>query len=476
MTRMIDMRLFNSASRQIEEFIPINGKDVKMYACGPTVYHYAHIGNMRTYVFEDVLQRTLKALGYNVNHVMNITDVGHLQSDADSGEDKMSLAASREQKSPWEIAKYYEDVFFRHSAMLNIQRPGTVARATEHIAEIIDMVTVLIDKGYAYVSDGNVYFDVEKFEAYPDFARLKMDEQKATDRTEFDERKKNQADFALWFGQSKFPNQIMKWDSPWGVGFPGWHIECSAMAMKYLGERIDIHCGGIDHIPVHHTNEIAQSECCIDHKWVNFWMHGAFLTVDEGKMSKSKGDFLTVDTIKDAGYHPLSYRYLILTSHYRNELRFNYEVLEAAQNAFKFLYEKMQEWRLEIATQGDDGVMSELAGQYSKEFWDALSNDLHTSSAISVVWTVTREDKLSSFEKLELFKEFDKVLGLHLGDEVAPLSDVEQGIIAQRHIARENKDWAESDRLRDILLNVHGVQIKDTKAGLQWARVLPPSV
>ena len=241
---------------------------------------------MRTYLFEDILRRTLEKFKYKVHHVMNITDVGHLQSDADSGDDKMSITAKREQKSPWEIARYYEEAFFRHSAMLNIIRPHTITRATEHVAEMIDIISTLLDKGYAYESDGNVYFDVSKFPAYPDFARLRIDDQQATDRVEYDDRKRSQADFAMWFSQSKFRNDIMKWDSPWGEGFPGWHIECSAMAMKYLGEHIDIHCGGIDHIPVHHTNEITQSECFLGHKWVNYWMHGEFLTVDEGKMSK----------------------------------------------------------------------------------------------------------------------------------------------------------------------------------------------
>lgn len=466
------MKIFNTASRQIEEFVPIKASEAKMYACGPTVYSYAHIGNMRTYVFEDVLRRTLEGFGYTVKHVMNITDVGHLQSDADTGDDKMSVAAQREQKSPWTIAKEYEDAFFRHSKLLNIKKPDIIARATEHVQEMIDMVSTLIEKGFAYESESNVYFDVSKFPQYPDFARLQMDNQQSTSRVDFDQKKRNQADFALWFSQSKFPNQIMKWPSPWGEGFPGWHIECSAMATKYLGKHFDIHCGGIDHIPVHHTNEIAQSECCSEHKWVNYWMHGAFLTVDDGKMSKSKGAVLTVDTIKDAGFHPLSYRYLILTSNYRGELKFNYDVLEAAQNAYKGLYEKVQEWISTSASQPPTHNV-ELVRKYSDAFWDALANDLHTSTAIAVTWSVARDDTLSSQDKISLFKEFDTVLGLHLSDNIFDLSPEEQKIIDDRNHARINKDWAESDRLRGILLEQYGIQIKDTSGSTQWIRTLP---
>lgn len=467
------MKIFNTASREIEEFAPINASEVKMYACGPTVYNFAHIGNMRTYVFEDVLRRTLEGFGYNVKHVMNITDVGHLQSDADSGDDKMSVAAQKQQKSPWVIAKEYEEAFFKHSQLLNIKRPHIVARATEHVQEMIEMVSTLMDKGFAYESEGNVYFDVAKFPEYPDFARLQMDSQQSTSRVDFDHKKKNQADFALWFSQSKFPNQIMKWPSPWGEGFPGWHIECSAMATKYLGTHFDLHCGGIDHIPVHHTNEIAQSECCSDHKWVNYWMHGAFLTVDDGKMSKSKGDVLTVDTIKAAGFHPLAYRYLILTSNYRGELKFNYEVLEAAQNAYKGLYEKVQEWTSQASTAHTSAHNPELVQKYSDAFWDAMANDLHTPTAIGVTWSVARDETLSSQDKLSLFKEFDTVLGLHLSDSDFALSPEEQQIIDDRNQARINKNWAESDRLRDTLLEQYGIQIKDTKGGAQWIRTLP---
>jgi len=468
------MKIFNTATRNLETFTPLQTGKVGLYTCGPTVYHYAHIGNMRTYVFEDILRRTLERLGYDVNHVMNITDVGHLQSDADSGDDKMSLAAAREKKSPWDIARFYEDEFFRHAQMLGIQRPHIICRATEHIPEMIAMVEKLIHKGFAYEAGGNIYFDVSKFSRYPDFARLNMTGQQSTERVDFDSFKRNQADFALWFSQSKFPNQIMKWGSPWGEGFPGWHIECSAMAMKYLGERIDIHCGGIDHIPVHHTNEIAQSECCVDHDhaWVNYWMHGAFLTVDKGKMSKSKGDILTVDTLVTDGFNPLSYRYLLLTSHYRGELRFSYDTLASAESAYKNLYEKVQEWQ---AQNGDIPVQKTSASEkYADAFWQAMREDLHCPRALSVAWSVARADDLSMSEKLGLFKEFDSIFGLGLfAAEGHVLSADEQKLVNQREEARNRKDWKESDRLRDELLNTHGIQIRDTKAGLEWVRTIP---
>jgi cysteinyl-tRNA synthetase len=319
------LRIFNARTRRVEAFLPIDPSRVQMYCCGPTVYDYAHIGNLRTYVFEDILRRTLELFGYTVKHVTNITDVGHLQSDADAGDDKIEIAARREHKSPRDIARHYEDEFFRHADLMRIKRPTLVCRATEHIDEMIDMVSRLMKRGHAYVVDGNVYFEVATFPAYADFAGLDLQKQKATNRVELDPRKRDAADFVLWFSQSKYPNQVMKWPSPWGTGFPGWHIECSAMASKYLGEHFDIHCGGIDHIPVHHTNEIAQSECCHGRSWVNFWLHAEFLEIDKDKMSKSTHGFLQLDQIVADGFTPLDYRYLLLTAHYRSRLRFSYD-------------------------------------------------------------------------------------------------------------------------------------------------------
>lgn len=466
------MKLYNTTTRQIEDFVPIKSGEAGIYACGPTVYHYAHIGNMRTYVFEDILRRVLEHSGYKVNHVMNITDVGHLQSDADSGDDKMSLAAKREQKSPWDIAKYYEEAFFKHADMLGILRPHIVCRATDHIQEMIEMVQTLQNNGYAYEVDGNVYFDVAKFPEYADFADLNMEEQKATDRVDFDTRKRNQADFVLWFSNSKFPNQIMQWESPWGTGFPGWHIECSAMASKYLGNRIDIHCGGIDHIPVHHTNEIAQSECCHGHKWVNYWLHGAFINMGSDKMSKSKGNVLTVDTLIEEGFHPLAYRYFLLSSHYRSEIKFDFKLLQSAQTAYNSLYEKIQEWLQQdhLATTNADEAS---ANGYLTQFLEQVRNDLHTPSALQTLWAVVNDKALSTPAKLGLIERFDEILGLKLLEqqgEGRALSDEEESLLSARIQARANKNWAESDRLRDVLMNEHHIKVKDTSEGQEWVR------
>jgi cysteinyl-tRNA synthetase len=467
-TMDIPLQLFNTASCTLEAFRPITPGKVGLYTCGPTVYHYAHIGNLRTYVFEDILRRALERWNYDVEHVMNITDVGHLQSDADSGDDKMALAASREQKSPWEIAKFYEDEFFRHAHMLRIKRPTIVCRATDHIAEMIAMIEKLAHNGYAYVSQGNVYFDVAKFGRYTEFAGLKLDAQTQSGRVEYDDRKRNQTDFALWFSQSKFPNQIMKWDSPWGVGFPGWHIECSAMASKYLGEHFDIHCGGIDHIPVHHTNEIAQSECCHGHKWVNYWLHGEFLNVDAGKMSKSKGDTLTVDTLVADGYDPLDYRYLLLTAHYRSELRFSYAALSQARTAHQNLRERMREWKAAPA----EAAIGREAQSLRNKFWDAVANDLHMPTALAVAWATARSEALLPGEKFALWEEFDTVFGLGLSEHRRrELSAEQAALLKEREAARTEKNWAESDRLREVLA-VQGIQVKDTKTGTDWSWII----
>lgn len=457
--------LYNTLTRSKSEFVPIEPGKVSLYCCGPTVYNFSHIGNFRTYVFEDVLTRALKRCGYAVTHVMNITDVGHLQSDADEGDDKMMLAVKREQKSPWDIARHYEEIFFKHMDALDIVRPTIVCRATDHIPEMIKMVETLVEKGYGYVSQGNVYFDVTKFDHYCDFAGLRLDQQNQTDRVEEDERKRNQADFALWFSQSKYPNQIMKWDSPWGVGFPGWHIECSAMASRYLGEHFDIHCGGIDHINVHHTNEIAQSECCHGHKWVNVWMHGEFLNLDSGKMSKSKGEIMTVDTLVQNGFDPLDYRYLLFTAHYRSELKFSYETLTSARTALLTLRERIHDWKAEAAPSDD---LSDNAKAYQQKFWDAVADDLHMPIAVSVVWSVVKADDISVSEKLALLADFDDVLGLNLiGFEREQMSPEQQALFDLRVKARAEKNWAESDRLRDALLE-QGIQVKDSKDGTEW--------
>ncbi len=471
---MKELHLYNTLTRSKERFVPLTPGEVKMYCCGPTVYNLAHIGNLRTYVFEDVLRRVIKACGYKLTHVMNITDVGHLQSDGDEGDDKMSIASKREQKSPWDIAKAYEAEFFRHAGLLNIQRPDIICRATEHIAEMIEMVKTLVDKGYAYVvpldgsnDKGNVYFDTSKFDRYTEFARLRLDHHEQTDRVDEDAHKRNPADFVLWFSQSKFPNQIMKWESPWGVGFPGWHIECSAMASKYLGERIDIHCGGIDHIPVHHTNEIAQAECCHGHKWVNYWLHGEFLNEDSGKMSKSKGEFLTVDSLLREGFDPLDYRYLLLTAHYRGDIKFSYENLAAARSTYNGLKERVLEWK----QAGGAYVHSTTVEDYRAKFWNAACDDLHMPIAMTVLWAVAKADDLTPAQKLNLVEDFDSVFGLKLLDyQRRELSDKQKALLEERSAARAAKNWAESDRLRDVLL-AEGIQVKDSREGTEWTWV-----
>jgi cysteinyl-tRNA synthetase len=445
----------------VEQFKPITELKVGIYACGPTVYHYAHIGNMRTYIFQDVLTKSFRHFGYCVQHVMNITDVGHLQSDADSGDDKLMLGAARENKTPFEIARFYEDEFFRHSRMLGIRRPDVVCRATEHISDIISMIERLITKGIAYLSAGNVYFNVEKFPSYHELGRLKLKEQQATDRVAHDPLKCNQSDFALWFSTSKYPNQVMKWESPWGSGFPGWHIECSAMASKILGEHVDIHCGGVDHISVHHSNEIAQSESCFGHRWVNYWFHCEFLNIDAEKMSKSKGEFLTVDTLTARNYDPLAFRYLVLGSHYRSPMMFTWEALDSATTALLKLRNRV----LAIQKKGtvSGSTHSQHYDTYLDRFFGHLKNDLHTPSAIAELWSVIKADKLNDAERIDLLSVFDKILGIGLfqndsidsSEEYAPL-------IAARNAARSAKNWTEADRIRDLLLK-QGIQVKDTK-------------
>ncbi len=461
------IQLYNTLTRTKEDFVPLVAGKAGIYCCGPTVYHYAHIGNMRSYLFEDLLRRTLARAKYDVTHVMNITDVGHLQSDADDGEDKMALAQKRENKSPWEIAKYYEDAFFTDCAQLEILRPHVVCRATDHIADMIAMVQVLVDKGFAYKGQGaqpNIYFDTSKFAGYRDFARLVIDAG-AQARVDDDSSKRNAGDFVLWFTLegSKYPNQIMQWDSPWGRGFPGWHIECSAMAMKYLGERIDIHCGGIDHIPVHHTNEIAQSECCTGHKWVNVWLHNEFLLLDQGKMSKSSGDFLTLQKLVRDGYRPAHYRYLCLTAHYRGQLRFSYDSLDQARTAYDTLCHKAEDIREnKIVAQASPRAKEAVA-----QIDAAMRDDLNAPVALAVLWDVVRGDYTPA-EQLYVLEQADSALGL--GGVVLnrpQLTAAQQALLYQRDAVRRAKDWAASDALRDQLA-AQGIGLKDRPEGSGW--------
>lgn len=461
------MYLFNTLTRKKERFAPIQEGNVGIYTCGPTVYHYAHIGNLRTYIFEDVLRRTFSRNGYKVKQVMNMTDVGHLQSDGDEGEDKMSLASKREAKSPWEIARFYEEAFFSDCKKLDILKPHSVCRATEHVQDIINFVEVLEKKGFAYQAGGNVYFDTSKFLTYSDFARLSRDAE-AVGRVEPDPKKRNQSDFVLWFTLegSKFPNQVMKWPSPWGVGFPGWHIECSAMASKELGSHFDIHCGGIDHIPVHHTNEIAQSEAYHGHKWVNYWMHGEFLNVDQGKMSKSKGDFLTLQKLIDDGYDPLHYRYLCLSAHYRSPLRFSYESLDGARQAYSTLCHNADEWRNQV---DPEKLKITSSGKAAIARLDsALQDDLNAPVGLSILWEELRNPKIDVSDKLALLEAADSAMGLGGVSLNRPqLTPSQETAISERERMRKERNWGQSDQIRNELANA-GIMLKDRPEGTAW--------
>lgn len=461
--------LYNTMTRNKEEFIPANKNKVGMYTCGPTVYNYAHIGNLRTYIFEDALKKSLEYVGYKVKHVMNVTDVGHLQSDGDEGEDKMALGASREHKTVWEIAKFYEDAFFEDCKKLNVKRPTVVCRATEHIEDMIKFVQKLEERGYTYESNGNVYFEIDKFEDYTKLANLSIDELEAGSRIEIDPNKKNPLDFVLWFTNSKFSNQIMQWDSPWGRGFPGWHLECSTMSIKYLGENIDIHCGGIDHIPVHHTNEIAQSEAALGHKWVNYWVHGEFLVLDGGKMSKSSGDFLTVSKLEEEGFSPLDYRYFCLQSKYRKQLVFSFESLKDAQNGYKALKKKIGT----ILTNIDEinNMNKELISGYQEKFKTQISDDLNIANAFTVLNEVIKDGELNNKEKAFLIEDFDKVFSLNLMTIEKEAIEVDEKLInhliEERNIARKEKNYKRSDEIRAQLLDMN-IEVLDSKEGTSW--------
>ncbi len=470
-------RFYNTLSREVETVIPNEDGKIAMYTCGPTVYHFAHIGNLRSYIMEDVLEKSLRYIGYDVKRVMNITDVGHLSSDADTGEDKMLKGAKREHKTVMEVAKFYTDAFFADCEKLNIKRPDVVEPATNCIPEFIHMIEVLLEKGYAYQAGGNIYFDTSKLDDYFVFSSAVEKEQLQVgvrDDVEEDENKKNKNDFVLWFTKSKFEDQALKWDSPWGVGYPGWHIECSCISMKHLGEYMDIHCGGVDNIFPHHTNEIAQSESYLGHKWCNYWFHVNHLNDQSGKMSKSKGDFLTVSLLEEKGYDPVAYRMFCLQSHYRKPLVFSYENLDNVESAYEKLVKK-------IATIQDEGELDKKAyAEYNAKFEDAICNDLNTSMAITVVYDVVKAD-ISGKTKLALLNAFDKVLSLNLTTVGAKLleagtsvdSDLESFIqekIAERAAAKKEKDFARADAIRDELL-AKGVAIKDTREGVVWELV-----
>lgn len=468
------MKIYNSLTRKIEELTPVEEGKLKMYTCGPTVYHYAHIGNLRTYIMEDVLEKYLRYTGLDVTRVMNITDVGHLTSDGDTGDDKMLKGAKREHKTVMEIAKLYTDAFFNDCKKLGIRRPDVVEPATQCIGEFIKVISSLIDKGYAYLSGGNVYFDISKLDKYYVFGDFSQEDLAVGVRegVEEDKNKRNKADFALWFTKSKFDDQELKWDSPWGVGYPGWHIECSCISMKHLGERLDLHCGGIDNQFPHHTNEIAQSEAYLGHKWCNYWFHVHHLNTSAGKMSKSDGEFLTLSLLEEKGYSPMVYRYFCLMSHYRKSLVFSYENLDNAKAAYDKLASRIAALMKDASGKADDacGGQAELLRE---SFSSALANDLNTSVAVTALYDVLKSD-VSSAGKLSLIKEFDGVLSLGLTEAAESIVKEQSGgeipeevlaLAERRKTARKEKNYALSDELRDKIGEL-GYIVKDTREGM----------
>ena len=457
------MKLYNTLNKKVEEFIPNNKDLVTLYTCGPTVYHYAHIGNLRTYIFEDILEKGLEYIGYNVKRCMNITDVGHMSSDADTGEDKMIKGAIREHKTVYEIADFYTKAFFDDCDKLNIRKPKIVEKASEHIDIYIKMVSKLLNDGYAYISNGNVYFDISKAKDYYKLSGKNPDELIIGAREDVTEdvHKKNPYDFGLWFTISKFENQAMKWDSPWGVGYPGWHIECSGLSINYLGEYLDIHCGGVDNIFPHHTNEIAQSEAYLGHKWCNYWLHGEHLNDSTGKMSKSKGEFLTVSLLESKGYNPLAYRFFCLQSHYRNQLVFSYEALDKANNTYNKLLNKIKNIK------EDGNIDNDIVKKYQDKFKDAISNDLNTSLMLTCLYDILKEDTTDN-TKLEIIKDYDKVLSLNLLNNEKKLDEELIKYIneklEERKLAKQNKDNEKADNIRKELESKN-IKIKDTREG-----------
>ncbi len=463
------LRLFNTAGGKIEDFIPIHEGRVGLYCCGPTVYNYAHIGNLRTYVFEDVLRRVLERNGYEVTHVMNVTDVGHLTDDADDGEDKMLVGARERGMSVWEIAEFFTRAFFTDTQKLNIVSPTIVCRATEHILDMQELISRLEERGLTYQAGGNVYFSIDAFPRYGELARLNQQDLRAGARIEVDRFKRNPHDFVLWFTQSKFEHQAMQWDSPWGRGYPGWHIECSAMSMKYLGEQFDIHCGGVDHVNVHHTNEIAQSEGATGKKWVNYWLHGEFLIMPSGRMGKSEGNMITLSSLEREGYDPLDYRYFLYSAHYRTQLTFSDEALDAAKTARASLMSQLRE----LAAQAPDGPSSE-PGREAKlaldRIDDAFTDDLNAPKALGHLRAFLKIDAVPAADRLMVALDSDRVFGLHMSEALsAPrtLAPNLAAMISERERARGERDYGRADALREQLREA-GVLIEDTPSGTKW--------
>ena len=471
---MMDIKtyLYNTLTKSVDEFVPNEEGKVAMYTCGPTVYHFAHIGNLRSYIMEDVLEKYLRYVGYDVKRVMNITDVGHLTSDGDTGEDKMLKGAKREHKTVMDIARFYTDAFMADCEKLSIKRPDVVEPATNCIPEFIHMIEVLLEKGYAYIAGENVYFDTSKLDNYYVLSSQNEEDLQVGVREDVEEdtNKRNKTDFVLWFTKSKFDNQELKWDSPWGVGYPGWHIECSCISMKHLGEYMDIHCGGVDNIFPHHTNEIAQSEAYIGHKWCNYWFHVNHLNTKNGKMSKSKGEFLTVSLLEEKGYNPMTYRFFCLQSHYRKPLEFSWDALDNVVSA----YDKLVKRIANLSTDGE--VDTAACEEWKMKFAEALSHDINTSSAITVLYDMLKAE-LSDASKRVLVQSMDELLSLQLekaweekeADVDDELASYVEKKIEERKEAKKAKDFAKADAIREELL-AKGIVLKDTREGTFWEK------
>ena len=461
----MELRLFNTLGRQIQPFVPIQPGKVGMYACGLTVYGYAHVGNLRTYITEDVLRKTLESQGFDVRHVMNVTDVGHLTDDADDGEDKMVKGARERGKTVWEIADFFTKAFFSDFEAVHCRMPTVVCKATDHIPDMIALIQRLEQRGYTYLAGGNVFFDISKFPTYGQLALLDQQDLRAGARIEVDQGKRNPADFALWFTRGKFEQQSMLWDSPWGKGYPGWHIECSAMSMKYLGEQFDIHCGGIDHVPVHHTNEIAQSEAATGKKWVNYWVHGEWLLMDRAKMARSSGHSITLATVRDKGFDPLDLRYLCLNAHYRTQLAFTWEAMEGARAARQGLLEKVAQLRAEA---GETAVKPQGATvEYLDQFQSHILDDLNTPRCLADLWTLVRDTSVPAPQKLAAAIRMDGILELGLGAARArevELDSESQLLLQEREKARKSRDFKRADEIRAQLL-ARGIEIQDSPSG-----------
>ena len=496
------LALYNTMGRELEEFKPITPGKAGFYGCGPTVYNYAHIGNLRAYVFQDTLKRSLRFLGLEVTHVMNVTDIGHLAGDSDSGEDKMVKTAQERGESVLEIAQFYTDAFFKDTERLNIIRPTVVCKATDHVREMIELIKRIEANGHTYQAGGNLYYDVTSFPDYGKLARINLDDLKAGARIDVDENKRSPYDFVLWFTKSKFENQALTWDSPWGRGYPGWHIECSAMSIKYLGEQFDIHTGGIDHIQIHHTNEIAQTEGATGKKWVNYWLHNEFLVMDKGKMSKSSGNFLTLQYVIDQGYDPLDYRLFLLGGHYRSQLTFSWESMDGAKNGRKSLVKQIAKIAgtvkremparfAELLANGEKAPLSfeaALSGlgesgarDYLARFRTAVEQDLNTPRALSELQGLVRDPSIEAEDALETLSAMDGVLGLSLIASAARALDEEESptlesdpridaLVAERAAAKKAKNFARADEIRNQL-KVEGVILEDSPSGTTWRRV-----